>query len=511
MPLNMELKLEVWDSPNSAGIVIDAVRCCKLALNNGLSGQLDGPSSYLMKSPMHQRPDDEARELTEKFIAKYARKPADRPRRRPRNRRRHGGPPAGSSKLDSARGQRAARDRAGDAGSPGRSRTRSTTTSRGFRDELARRGHRVLIDRTVASRARSCATAAGRSATTPQSLLERADGEPLVLGVGEVLPFSPTRRRAASLPIDVARTIEEALAALPLDVVHVHEPFAPSASSVALRHSRGAERRQLPRADRADPLHPADTARCRGCCSRASTPAPPATARPATCSSATSPATTEVIRPAADAIVRDRRSRDGAPSRRAAAVQRRARSARALRIFLRALRLLCHRRPMARHRLVAAAADRAGDAQPAAARARASSSTPSGCPRRRRSAEATCSCSPPRALRPTPGALVRALAGGIVPVASRLAAYEELLADGECGLRVRARRRADARRAPGAADRRAGAARAAASAARELRATLRLAARGRRARGRSTRGLSPAGTTAAARPQSAPRAARRGR
>ena len=59
-----------------------------------------------------------------------------------------------------------------------------------------------------------------------------------MLGVGEVLPFSPARRRAASLPVDVARTIEEALAALPLDVVHVHEPFAPSASSVALRHSR---------------------------------------------------------------------------------------------------------------------------------------------------------------------------------------------------------------------------------------------------------------------------------
>jgi myo-inositol-1-phosphate synthase len=73
-PLNMEVKLEVWDSPNSAGIVIDAVRCCKLALDHGLAGQLDGPSSYLMKSPMNQRPDDEARELTEKFIAKYARK-----------------------------------------------------------------------------------------------------------------------------------------------------------------------------------------------------------------------------------------------------------------------------------------------------------------------------------------------------------------------------------------------------------------------------------------------------
>src|SRR4051812_18601454 len=62
VPLNLEMKLEVWDSPNSAGIVIDAVRLCKLALNHGLSGQLDGPSSYLMKSPKTQRPDDEARE-----------------------------------------------------------------------------------------------------------------------------------------------------------------------------------------------------------------------------------------------------------------------------------------------------------------------------------------------------------------------------------------------------------------------------------------------------------------
>ena len=74
MPLTAELKLEVWDSPNSAGIVTDAVRCCKLALNNGLAGQLDGPSSYLMKSPMHQRPDDEAHELTEEFIARYSRR-----------------------------------------------------------------------------------------------------------------------------------------------------------------------------------------------------------------------------------------------------------------------------------------------------------------------------------------------------------------------------------------------------------------------------------------------------
>src|SRR5213596_1720840 len=73
VPLNVELKLEVWDSPNSAGIVIDAVRLAKLALNNGVAGSLVEPSSYLMKSPPVQIVDDEARELTEQFIEKYRR------------------------------------------------------------------------------------------------------------------------------------------------------------------------------------------------------------------------------------------------------------------------------------------------------------------------------------------------------------------------------------------------------------------------------------------------------
>jgi myo-inositol-1-phosphate synthase len=81
VPLNLELKLEVWDSPNSAGIVIDAVRCCKLALNHGVGGQLDGPSAYLMKSPHRQRPDEQARRDTEKFIATYAARPGVRARR----------------------------------------------------------------------------------------------------------------------------------------------------------------------------------------------------------------------------------------------------------------------------------------------------------------------------------------------------------------------------------------------------------------------------------------------
>jgi myo-inositol-1-phosphate synthase len=74
VPLNIELKLEVWDSPNSAGIVIDAVRLAKLALNNGISGALEGPSAYLMKSPPKQIVDDEAYEAVEKFIKQNARK-----------------------------------------------------------------------------------------------------------------------------------------------------------------------------------------------------------------------------------------------------------------------------------------------------------------------------------------------------------------------------------------------------------------------------------------------------
>jgi myo-inositol-1-phosphate synthase len=79
VPLNVELKLEVHDSPNSAGIVIDAVRCCKLALDHGLSGTLEGPSAYFMKSPPQQYTDPDARRLTEDFIANHGRRPTETP------------------------------------------------------------------------------------------------------------------------------------------------------------------------------------------------------------------------------------------------------------------------------------------------------------------------------------------------------------------------------------------------------------------------------------------------
>ncbi len=72
VPLLVETKLEVWDSPNSAGVVIDAIRCCKLALNNGIGGELTGPASYFMKTPMYQYSDEEAHRKTEEFIQTYA-------------------------------------------------------------------------------------------------------------------------------------------------------------------------------------------------------------------------------------------------------------------------------------------------------------------------------------------------------------------------------------------------------------------------------------------------------
>ena len=69
VPLNLELKLEVWDSPNSAGVVIDALRCAKIALDRGMSGALQGPSAYFMKSPPKQFTDDQARAMVEEFIS----------------------------------------------------------------------------------------------------------------------------------------------------------------------------------------------------------------------------------------------------------------------------------------------------------------------------------------------------------------------------------------------------------------------------------------------------------
>ncbi|KKK79696.1 hypothetical protein LCGC14_2830910, partial [marine sediment metagenome] len=81
VPLNLELKLEVWDSPNSAGVVIDAIRCCKLAMDRGLSGALIAPSAYFMKAPPVQYKDDKAHRMVEKFIADLMRMDPDTARK----------------------------------------------------------------------------------------------------------------------------------------------------------------------------------------------------------------------------------------------------------------------------------------------------------------------------------------------------------------------------------------------------------------------------------------------
>jgi predicted metal-dependent phosphoesterase TrpH len=117
---------------------------------------------------------------------------------------------------------------------------------RAVTEELSRRGHRVLVLAPSRSqeqvRSSRRALRASRIKGTSGALLEGSDGgAPTVIAVGEVLdvPGATARRRPPALPIDVARTIEELLSTVPLDIVHVHEPFAPSASNAALRHSRG--------------------------------------------------------------------------------------------------------------------------------------------------------------------------------------------------------------------------------------------------------------------------------
>ncbi|HUO74853.1 MAG TPA: glycosyltransferase [Solirubrobacteraceae bacterium] len=290
-------------------------------------------------------------------------------------------------------------------------------------EQLAQRGHRVLV--IGPSESSGLVRDSRRTLrSTPERLLEQAQGAPLVLGVGEVLPFSPTQRRASSLPVDVARTIEDALTTLPLDVVHVHEPFAPSASSVALRHSRAlnvgsfhAPTERTLSTQLARPLTRLLFGRL--------------DARIASYEATRDlmqrffPADYRVVLPAADVpLARG----DGLEILMIAREERAA-----LRAFLRALRLLppdvdwhatvWSSRPLAAPATLGRAVRervRFVDA------------------REMTQAEAEAGASlivlASEGIRATPGVLLRALAAGIVPVASRLPPYEELLAEGRYGL-----------------------------------------------------------------------------
>jgi predicted metal-dependent phosphoesterase TrpH/glycosyltransferase involved in cell wall biosynthesis len=291
--------------------------------------------------------------------------------------------------------------------------------------ELAARGHRVLVlapsrePELVRESRRLIRSARER----PEALFD-PDGGVRVLGVGELLPVQ--RRSRPSPPVDIARTIEEALTRAPLDFVHVHEPFAPSASSVALRHSRAlnvgsfhapAERlfsTQVARRfvelffGRLD-ARTASFQATRELLERSF------------------PARYRLLRPGA--AIAERPEYDG-PVRFAFCVQE---ERQALRLFLRALRQL------------------PADLEWTATVFSPTVAAPTGALRSRlrdrltlvSAAEATESEVLARAdvvvaasvgQAPAPGLLVRALGAGAVPIAARLPAYEEVLADGDLGL-----------------------------------------------------------------------------
>jgi hypothetical protein len=266
----------------------------------------------------------------------------------------------------------------------------------------------------------------GRAAA--ESLLEQASGEPLVLGVGEVLPFSPARRRMASIPVDVARTIEEAMPILPLDVVHVHEPFAPSAASLALRQSRAlnvatfhAPTERILSTQLGRPLSQL-------LFSRLDTRL---TSYHATRDLMMRfwPADYEVLPPAAEPVARSRRADGEAVRIVMIADEERV----ALRTLLRALREL-PREPSWRATVWSSRTLAAPATLSRALRERVTFLGAGDATAEKVLGDADVLVLGSEGIHATPAVLVQALASGIVPVASRLPVYEELLSDGGRGL-----------------------------------------------------------------------------
>ena len=302
-----------------------------------------------------------------------------------------------------------------------------------YAEELTRRGHRVVViaPSTSSALVRESRRAIHAARERPEALLEPVGEEPYrVLGVGEVLPFAPARRRVASVPIDVARTIEQALAIAPLDVVHLHEPFAPSAASAALRHSRAlnvgtfhapTERvlsTQVARRvvelflGRLD-ARTASYAATRDLLQR------------------WFPGACRVIAPGADAPSEraGRGEADGRVEIALIADEDRA----AVRTFIRALR----RMPAGRdwHATVwSRRATQAAGPLRAELRERIDFVGPDECDEDALLARADVVVRASSGVAPAPGGLVRGLAAGCVPVVARVPVYEELVGDGEHGL-----------------------------------------------------------------------------
>jgi len=290
--------------------------------------------------------------------------------------------------------------------------------------DLQRRGHRVLIVAPSESQAlvRDSRRVLRSAREHPQALLDGGD-EPVVLAAGEVLGLTSGRRR--QLPIDVARTIEDALTVTPLDFVHVHDPFAPSASGAALRHSRslnvGSFHAPTERALSAQVGRrmvelflgrlDARTASYRATCDLMNR---------------FYPADYRVLAPGADPPppggVR------GAPHLVFIADEERG----AARLFLRALRRLNEDLPWR-----ATVWSAHGVALPPLRRGlreRVAFASPDDCSEAAVLADADVVASVSTGVAPAPSLLRRALAAGAVPVASRLPVYEEVLGEGEYGL-----------------------------------------------------------------------------
>ena len=298
-------------------------------------------------------------------------------------------------------------------------------------DELCRRGHRVVVVTPSDSREliRESRQTIRDCERDPDSVFA-GEGCAQVLAVGQSIPVGPSgRQRRVSLPVDVSRTIEDLLDHAQFDFVHVHEPFAPSASSRRPAALARAERRQLPRRHRARRLDPG------GAQARRAALRPPRRAHGELRGHA---------RPAR-ALLPGGLPGDRAGRRpRAAARAQRDRTVEivfsleeeraALRFFLRALRRLPRELPWQ-----ATVWSRRPGFEPdrAARAARSATGSASSDPRRARRRSTwpgrTSWWPPRRASSPAPQLLLRAIAGGAVPVASRLPAYEEALATATAG------------------------------------------------------------------------------
>jgi glycosyltransferase involved in cell wall biosynthesis len=298
--------------------------------------------------------------------------------------------------------------------------------------ELGRRGHQVMIVAPSESprlvRASRQALSAARE--RPQSLLGAAGAEPSVFAAGEVIAVpAAAGRRQAGLPVDVARTVEELLTLVPLDFVHVHEPFAPSVSSAALRHSRSLN---------VGSFHaPSDLFVSTQVARRfvelffgrldARTASFAATAA---LMADYFPAAYRVIMPGADLPAGDHRSKD-TTSTPVHVVYFEEEERGALRLFLRGLRRL---EEAGAWRATVVSARGAATQVRASLRDRVAFVRPEDADRDELLAGADVLVCASDGSAPVPELVLRAIAAGVVPLAARVPVYEEALADGERGL-----------------------------------------------------------------------------